>query len=197
MDPAPALRTRLWLGGLASGGVVAAHWVAYRLTIPAGHHESEILHATGHRHWTWFMAVALGALVAGLAGFAHQRVRARGRSPMGPAALYRYSLGRLITLQASGFLLLEMVERIASGGSLDLAHQPAVVLGVGLQILIAFIGALLLVAFGRAIDALTGLSHRPEIRESLVPFESQIASMRPRMAVGGCSSRGPPTLLLD
>ena len=173
---------------------MAAHWLAYRLTTPAGHHESEILHATGHGYWTWFVAVALGALVAGLAGFAHQRMHAR--APMGASALYRYSLGRLITLQAVGFLLLEIIERLASGGSLDLAHQPAVVLGVGLQILIAFIGALLLVAFGRAIDAFGRSSDRSSIRESLVPFGSQIASMRPRMAIGGWTLRGPPALLL-
>ena len=194
MHRAPALRTRLWLGGLASGGVVAAHWLAYRLTTPAGHHGSDILHATGHRYWTWFVAVALGALVAGLAGFAHQRMQA-GAS-MGAGALYRYSLGRLITLQTVGFLLLEIVERLASGGSLDLAHQPAVVLGVGLQVVIAFIGALLLVAFGRAIDAFARLGDRPAIRESLVPFGSQIASIRPRMAIGGWTLRGPPALLL-
>ena len=41
MHGAPAIRTRLWLGGLASGGVVAAHWLAYRLTTPAGHHGSD------------------------------------------------------------------------------------------------------------------------------------------------------------
>ena len=194
MHRAPAVRTRLWLGGLASGGVVAAHWLSYRLTTPAGHHESEILHATGHGYWTWFVAVALGTLVAALAGFAHQRMRTS--ASMGAAALYRYSLGRLITMQAIGFLLLEIIERLASGGSLDLAHQPAVVLGVGLQILIAFIGALLLVAFGRAIDAFGRWGDRPTIREALVHFESQIACMRPRMAIGGWTLRGPPDLLL-
>ena len=194
MHAVPAIRTRLWLGGLASGGVVAAHWLAYRLTTPAGHHESEILHSTGHRYWTWFMALALGALVAGLAGFAHQRLRAI--APVGPGALYRYSLGRLIALQATGFLLLEIFERLASHGSLDLAHQPAVVLGVALQILIAFAGALLLVAFGRVIDGLRAVGARPAVRESLGHFESQIASMRPRMALGGRTLRGPPDLLL-
>ena len=195
MHSAPAIRTRLWLGGLASGGVVVAHWLAYRLTTPAGHHESEILHATGHRHWTWFMAAALGAAVAGLAGFAYQRMRAS--ASMSPAALYRYSLGRLIALQATGFLLLEIIERLASHGSLDLAHQPAVVLGVALQILIAFVGALLLVAFGRVIDVLSAVGRKPAVRESVGLFESQIASMRPRLALGGRTLRGPPDLLLD
>jgi hypothetical protein len=51
MAPSVSLRTRLWIGGLAAGGVVAGHAGAYMLAAPDPMRRHGLLAETGHGAW--------------------------------------------------------------------------------------------------------------------------------------------------
>lgn len=61
-------KMRAWLGALAFAGAVGGHMLAYALVEPGEHERTELLLSTGHGLWPVVAALALAALVAGLAG---------------------------------------------------------------------------------------------------------------------------------
>jgi hypothetical protein len=186
------LRTRLWLGGLAAGGVVAAHLVAFFLVAPDPSQRAELLEATGHGAWPVLVSLALGAMVAGLAGFAVGRIR-EGDAP--PRNLYRGTFGRLLALQVLGFVLLEALERLAHRGEvLGLLGEPVVLIGLVLAAATAAVGAALIVLFAGLIDRLVVLLRvLPRAPRALVPAGLAISfPPRLRIVLGSVSPRGPP-----
>ncbi|MGH2678347.1 MAG: hypothetical protein ACRDHB_08315 [Actinomycetota bacterium] len=187
------LRTRLWLGGLAAGGVAAAHLVAFFLVAPDPSQRAELLEATGHGAWPFLVSLALGAMVAGLAGFAVGRIR-EGDAP--PRNLYRGTLGRLLALQVLGFVLLEALERLAHhrGDLLGFLGEPVVLIGLVLAAATAAVGAALIVLFAGLIDRLVVLLRvLPRAPRALAPAGLAIFSpSRLRIVLGSMSPRGPP-----
>jgi hypothetical protein len=186
------LRTRLWLGGLAAGGVMAAHLVAFFLVAPDPSQRAELLEATGHGAWAVLVSLALGAMVAGLAGFAVGRIR-EGDAP--PRTLYRGTLGRLLALQVLGFVLLEALERLAHhpGDLLGFLGEPVVLIGLVLAAATAAVGAALIVLFAGLIDRLVVLRVLPRAPRALVPAGLAIFfPPRLRIVLGSVSPRGPP-----
>lgn len=189
-------RMRLWLGGLASAGVALTHFVAFLVANPDHAVRSDVLHETGHHYWPHFAALALGALVAGLVGFVADRVRGTPtRQPSELRRLYGFTVTRLALLQGLGFLYLEAGERLAVRGSFaGLLQEPAVVIGLVVQLLVALVAALLLVLFARVVDTLFARL-RPRIRPPKVTVPVSVARV-PRSALGfaagGPSLRGPP-----
>jgi hypothetical protein len=186
------LRTRLWLGGLAAGGVMAAHLVAFFLVAPDPSQRAELLEATGHGAWAVLVSLALGAMVAGLAGFAVGRIR-EGDAP--PGTLYRGTLGRLLALQVLGFVLLEALERLAHhpGDLLGFLGEPVVLIGLVLAAATAAVGAALIVLFAGLIDRLVVLRVLPRAPRALVPAGLAIFfPPRLRIVLGSVSPRGPP-----
>jgi hypothetical protein len=191
----PAARTRLWLGALAFFGVVAAHVIAYQVAAPESHAHNQLLESTGHRYWIVVVAIALGALVAGLAGFGARvwlgapPVNQRSHSAIAAIAV------RLAPLQALGFLALETGERFVSGaGPEGLLAEPAVQIGLLTQVVVALLGALLLVAVGKTV-------HRLLTRLDGLPRAPRVVTLRrlPRancpllqVASGGATVRAPP-----
>jgi hypothetical protein len=188
-----SVRTRLWLGGLAAGGVAAAHILAFIVAAPDPVRRDWLLEETGHAAWPLVVSVALAALVVALARFAVGRIHRSDRPSAG--ALWRLTAGRLIALQTFGFVGLEAVERLASGHGLSgFLAEPVVLIGVALQILVALAAAALLGLLARLIDRLTDLLRalprapralaRPGAWDGILP--------RPRLVAGPANPRGPP-----
>src|SRR5919109_2563513 len=109
MGPRIRRGTRLWIGGLAAGGVAVAHLLAFVLVAPDPVRRQQLLASTGHGAWPLIVTLAFGALIVGLVGLV-------ARPPADPGWRARGSLlGRLLLLQVVGFLLLESLERLATG----------------------------------------------------------------------------------
>lgn len=180
------------IGALSCFGIVVAHAAAYRLVTGGGHHESVLLEETGHGQWPYVVASAIGLLLAGLLYFGTKLLI--GGSASRQLELWPVA-ARLVGFQSLGFLLLEAAERTLSGaGASHLLKEPAVLAGLGLQLVVALVAALLLLAFARVVRFVAGrLARRVQSRISLQPIP--IASVRfPRLRVGtvGWSLRGPP-----
>ncbi|HEX2031043.1 MAG TPA: hypothetical protein VHL78_06555 [Actinomycetota bacterium] len=194
--PASHTRVRLWLGGLASAGVALSHFLAFLVATPDHAARSDLLSQTGHGYWPYFIAVALGALVAGLVGFAGERAWGEADGA-GFRSLYRFTAIRLLVLQAVGFLLLEGAERLIVHGSLDgLLSEPVVIIGLLVQAAVALAGALLLVLFVRVVDRVRALFRRSARPPRVALPRGPLAFTPPPLPVagGGPAPRAPPAL---
>jgi hypothetical protein len=196
MGPPIRLRTRLWLGGLAAGGVALAHVLAFVLAAPDPIRREQLLEATGHGAWPLLVTIATGALVAALAGFAAGRLR--DNRPTSPAVLYRATVGRLMLLQMAGFLVLEAFERLGTGrglaGVAGLPGEPVILIGLAAQVLVALAGAILVVLLARLLDQLILiLRTTPRAPRVLSPRGAlDVAFPRLRISSGPANPRGPP-----
>ena len=182
---------RLWLGGLASGGVVLAHWIAFFLAAPAPAPRHELLRQTGHGAWAYVVALAVGLLVACLAGGLCGRLRGEPSRVRSLA----YSWVRLLAYQAVLFIVLEGLERIASSGTpLSLAIEPVVIVGLLVQVVVAAIGALALVGLDRAATVLfrrLGARRRASTSARGRSLDRG-AVFTSRPVLGSITSRAPP-----
>lgn len=190
-----SLSTRAWLGGLAAGGVVLTHWLAYRTAVPHDADRAELLASTGHGYWKFVVAATLGALVAALARFACGHVW-RGAA-MSRGHLYVFTATRLVVLQAIGFTALECGEHLLARVPVThLLSEPAVVLGVVGQTVIALVAALLLVAFAKVVELIaSAVCRTAPARSRRVPpaRPPRRTFVRiPEVALGSGSLRGPP-----
>lgn len=193
MAPPIRLRTRLWLGGLAAGGVAIAHAAAFLLAAPNPHERELLLQATGHGAWPLIVTVAMGAAVASLAGFVVSRLRDDRASPS--SVRYRATVVRLLLLQVVGYLVLEALERLATAHDLaGFLVEPVILIGVAVQVPVALAGAGLLVVVVRIVDRLVLL------RASLLPSAPispwpvlDAGVLRTRISADPANPRGPPS----
>jgi len=182
---------RAWLGGVAAAGVIGSHWLAYLLAVPDPHERADTLARSGHGYWPVGVAIALGCLVAALSGFAIRRFRYRDE----PAHPYVGTATRLVALQGTAFVLLEVLERAVAGAPVvSIVHEPAFQLGVLTQVLVASAAALLLLVFGRVVDAVIrrarGITAATAAEEPQ-PHSPQIA-FKSVLVYGGALLRAPP-----
>ena len=182
----------MWLGGLAFSGVVIAHLLAFFLIAPDPHHRQELLATTGHGSWAGLVALALGVLVAVLAGVA-LRSATRGCDPQGLSV--SSCAIRLVLLQTIAFTALEWGERmLQDGASLQMFQEPVFVIGLLVQGLVAIGAAILIVVFRKAVERIVaGRTFTPT--PSAVPNRFHVvAVLTPRwlIASGGETLRGPP-----
>ena len=177
------------IGGTAAAGVVVAHELAYRFTLPDAHHRAEVLDATGHGYWHWLIALTLGAAVAGLCRIA------RGREP---EPLLTRTVLRLCLIQVAAFLVLESSERMLTGShGGSLLREPAVQLGLVLQVAAAVIGAVALKLFTRVVALLRTTSRSlSEGRVLAIPLPAARVLVRTRPAAVPAAPRGPPVGVL-
>jgi hypothetical protein len=185
------------VAGVAASGVVLGHWLAYTIAVPQPEMRAEILLGSGHAYW--FMAVKL-ALILGLSGLGALAIRHLSCSlPPRPARGLTFSwlTLRLALLQIAAFSAMEVFERMASGAPVaGMLQHRVFLLGVALQVLVACVGALGLLLFGRAVARAaatlrrTGqLSPRDAVPLGLLP-----TPVRPVPLLEGASGvRGPPS----
>jgi hypothetical protein len=186
---------RLLLGGLAAFGVVAAHVIAYFLAEPNPHAREDLLAATGHHRWTLVVAIALGFTVAGLVHYAWARALSPHAGTLPSGSLFNLAAGRLIPMQVLGCVGLEAVERLFAGETVaGVLTEPAVMIGVFLQLLVAIVGALILVLFARAIDLILGRKARATFpaRPTIPRPTLHVLPPRFQVAAGSGTLRGPP-----
>ena len=188
------LRARIVLGGLASMGVVVSHAMAYIMAAPDEAERARLLSSTGHGLWPVTIAIAMAAWSAGLAGFIGSRISSTRTAEPCPRASYGRVARALVVLQMGGFVLLEAAERSLGGEPLhSLFAEPAVLIGIVVQFVVALLGAGLLGLLARLIDRVFR-THRCAGRTTVVP-RPHSRGVSPRFAVGsgGATLRGPPT----
>jgi hypothetical protein len=136
-----------WLaaGAIAWAGIVLGHLLSYWLAYPHAENRAAHLAATGHQAFPIALVSAVAVVPALLVLLTVRTLRGPALPPM------RRFAGSLAAIQVPGFLLMELVER---GMSLErLGHEPALLLGILVQVLVAAAAALLCRAFVRVVAA--------------------------------------------
>jgi hypothetical protein len=186
------------LAGVAVAGVVTGHWLSYLIAVPDAPLRESLLAGSGHSYWFLAVRLALLAAVAGLGTTGLRHVWALPRDQGTPAHRTFAWLALLLGLiQVTGFVILEIVERLAAGSALaGLFGHSLLTLGVAIQVLMACVGALLVMVVARTarcaavVLATRSVRWRPDVsivRPSLLPAPT----LRPM--VGAAGPRGPPT----
>lgn len=176
--------------GLALGGVLLGHTVAYRLLLPDAHIRALELAASGHGYLNCAKVVGLVAAVVALAAmFLGGVLRTHDTAPRNLAA-------RLIGFQMTAFLAMEVLERIASGGGAQ--HLAAVlVIGLPVQSLIAVLIAFAARVLLRAAAAIAGLLDRRSLwADAPVAFARASAEPHRPDRTGSPPGRAPPSFLV-
>jgi hypothetical protein len=180
----------LTFGASAAAGVLAAHWLAYRIVTPDAHARAEVLAGSGHRYLT-----LLSALVLGLFALAASRTATPEcfRRNVRRVALWHLAI-RLALFQTAGWLLLECAERaLAAHHHGNLLHEPVFWIGLVLQIVVGAVSALLFASIGRVVAAFLGVrSIRAAAGRTLAWRLERPAPIRRLGLEGAGESRGPP-----
>jgi hypothetical protein len=186
----------LTLFATALVGLLSAHALGYVVLAPETSIRAAMLAETGHGYLTRLTEVAAAAAI--LAGLASARVgmlRARGAAA-GRLSI-RYLTVRLFVLQASGYVALEVAERVVSGAPIGgLAAVLAV--GIPIQALVAWVAAALIALLERAGEVVARALRAP------APVPSAPLRIRPprRFRPAGAvlwiprPIRGPPASLV-
>jgi hypothetical protein len=175
-------------------GLLAGHSLGYRWAVSDANARAHLLEESGHAYFSYLPAV-LAVLVTLVAWSLANRVRAaaRGRrSASSPPWL-------LAVVPPVAFLAQEVLERLLHTGHVHASAllQPAVLIGLALQLPIALIVLGLAWLLAEGADAVgRALGNRPPSRlaETLfsVPAERAVAPAR-TVASRGWSERGPPS----
>ena len=180
----------------AAGGLVAGHFLTYVFLTPAGPHRAAFLRQTGHGYFPRAIAIgaALGAIAMG-ASIARGRMR---RAAAGPRIDLRSLALRLALVQALGFVVMEVAERVAIGAPLGglFTVLPA---GFAVEALVAIGVAWILFLTERAtatiVQAIARRAPRPRPTSVSLPSSSAPETfVRPSLRPFGSSVtfRGPP-----
>jgi hypothetical protein len=191
---------RMWFGGLAAAGVVVSHSLSYLFVAPDPHARLLLLQRTGHRYFTWIAALAVGALVAGLAGGTLQRLRTGRTETWSRPSVFVAAAATLAVLQIVGFIVLEGTERAVVGAGLTpVFAEPAVAIGIVMQVVVAVVGALLLVALADGVDRISdrlfGMGPSGRATRTVTWWATSVLPPTLRVAASGRTLRGPPVAL--
>jgi hypothetical protein len=191
---------RLPLTGVAVAGAVLGHMVAYVLAVPSPTVRVALLGATGHAYWTAAIAAASVLGLASLAATLGRRFRAGllASRPQPSDRLGRVA-GQLAGFQLAIYLVQETLERLEAGiPAHALLDGRLLVTGVVVQMAIAVVLAVLLVAAGRVAEA-AGRALRPRPRRAEPtgrPVVDLVVAWPSRLLAAGRGSRAPPRSLL-
>jgi hypothetical protein len=192
------LADRLPLTGVAVAGAVVGHMVAYVLAVPEPTIRVALLGATGHAYWTAAIAAAVVLGLASLAATLWRHFRA-GLAPGRPVPGESVGdvAGRLAGFQVAIYLVQETLERLEAGVPPHTLGRLLLV-GVGVQVAIAALLALLLTLAGRAAEAvgraLRQVPCRPQA--SGLPLQDLVVAWPSRLLATGLGSRAPPCSLV-
>ena len=177
-----------WLasGALAWVGIVVGHVLSYALAYPHPDVRAAHLAATGHEAFPIGVAAALAAVPALLILLTIRAIRGAGPRPVGRLA---WHLG---AIQVPAFCLLELAERGMSPARLF--EDPAFLVGVAVQLVVAVTVAVLCRALVRAMRALTVRTVGPARKTISPPPAPSRTPHRPRHLVLliGTPRRAPP-----
>jgi len=177
--------------GLALGGVLLGHTLAYRLLLPDAHARTLELARSGHGYLSGANAVGVVAAIVALC------VLFLGRLLRSEEAATWSILWRLIAFQMAAFTSMEILERVASGaGSSRLL--PVLAVGLPVQAIVAATIALLARFLLRAADRIASLAARPldRSRSELALPAPRDAAPAIRPVTGSPPGRAPPSVLV-
>ncbi|MEX2556353.1 MAG: hypothetical protein WEB06_12045 [Actinomycetota bacterium] len=187
----------LRLAGTAAAGVLAGHFLGYRIVFPGSPQRHAILIETGHGYFP--MALRFGAMIAVIAGAATlARGYARAKAGGYAAPERRVTTAKLALIQIGAFVGLEFMERLVSGVPFHHFLLPILIAGALAQIAIAAVGAALIAMLYRAGESI-GRVFAPDDAAALSPIWSPARrSVRVSRALDAPQPiRGPPVLLLQ
>ena len=198
--PRPEMRSGsklrgLPLAGIAAAGVVLGHWLTYVFAVPDPQIRTEILAASGHSYWLLAVkaAVVLGFVSLGTVFVRHLGAATRGETTVADRVIALAA--RLSFVQLAAFTAMEVVERIAAGAPVAgmLGHH-LFVLGLSVQIVVAFAGAFVLLWFGRAAARICqAITECSPSRPAVLPAWPSLSLARPVPVLSGAGGvRGPP-----
>lgn len=148
----PRFPGRIGLGLLSLAGMSAGHFASYLIAAPDPHHRAELLESTGHAGESPFLVIAIAALIATC--IAALLGRTRDRAPG-----FVRAAGALLALQSTAFVGLETIERLTvQTPLLESMQEPVFLIGLGVQLMVALLGALILRSLHTAA---TTISARP------------------------------------
>jgi hypothetical protein len=151
----PNLRVagKLFLAGMALGGAVAGHCLAYLVAIPSHDARHVVLAETGHGYWPVAVVAALAAslLAVGWVAMRHARAAVAGRVRVGDVS--RWLAPRLAAVQLLLYGAGEVTERVVAGVPLaELLHEGLLPWGLLAQLVVALLVTLLLGWLARAAE---------------------------------------------
>ena len=154
---------------VASAGVMVSHWLAYLLHAPEAGSRSALLTRTGHAYQTVLGEVVAVLLTISLVTLFLGRAILAGGGPASARSL----AARLAAVQAGAFVGMEVMERLAAGAGMDdLTSGGLLATGIGLNIVVALVGA-------RALRSVLRLADRA------AAVARSGAPVAPRRAVAG------------
>jgi hypothetical protein len=189
------LSPALWLGGSACAWALTGHHVAYMLM------SHDVVRGGGlpvtTSHFGWYTTLALGVVMAALAGFFRARVNSGDRGQHSALLALHFAV-RLVPLQIAACLLIHAVEGFLVAGELGgLLAESQVIVAIVTQTTAAVCAAVVLAALASVADlvALRGGGPRPRRTRSISAILPHVQlALAPAVAVlaGTISHRGPP-----
>ena len=173
--------------------MLVGHTIAYVIALPMPDHQASALDWSGHGYWSWAMPLATGFFSWAVVGHVRQHFHA-GRSHAGPQST-RGLARRLAVAQVGLFLLLELIERLASGEQLaSLGENHLLLIGIISQVVVAVALARLCSWLARAASRLgRWLSGADEPTPTAAMLWSAATALATSaVAASSRTSRGPP-----
>ena len=185
------------VAGAVGAGLALSHWLAYLIAVPHAHQRARLLEHTGHGYWPLAAAVAaaLGLVALVVTG---ARAVARARDADSGQQRLCQLVARLAGMQLPAFVLLEAIERLASGAAdLEFVLQAPFLVGLGLQLLVATVLGVFLSRFARVAARLARILLRGKLpdRSAALLLPTRPAAMPARLlGLAAVGVRGPPAV---
>lgn len=183
------------LAATAVSGLVGGHLLDYWILIPDPGHRHELLARTGHQYLTRVTMLTVGlAVIVAFVAVALGILRGRAGSGHGFGVS---SIARVAGAQAVGFIVLEAAERLASGVPGHHLTDAVVIAGVGLQLIVGALAALVLLVLERVgVGIGTKTVRRRRFARTAGSFVApRAAAVRTLWLRAPHPIRGPPVLL--
>ncbi|MDQ3915356.1 MAG: hypothetical protein M3323_08525 [Actinomycetota bacterium] len=186
------LRSRVGLVLVALAGLLAGHAASYFVVAPDTHDRAALLAMTGHSQHGPLGTLAVAAAFAGVIGIVMGCVRARC-SVAGPGVSRVRVAALLWAVQTAGFVVLEAWER--GHGAAGLLQEPAFLIGLVVQLVVALVATALVMLVRVTVDALLRLFAAPpsEASAPLLPATRRAAVPATSVGRAAWNLRGPPS----
>jgi hypothetical protein len=177
---------------LMLGGLLAGHWLGYRLAYSDAHARADALAHSGHAYFAYLplaLTACLGALLAGLAFQGVSAFRGEPRRPL--------TSPLLVLLPPAAFVVQEVLERLIHVGHIPWTtpFQPAFLIGLAFQLPLALAALLIAWLLDSAAQAIGSAlaSATPALFPVLVPVPVRARAVRNPVGLArGYGERAPP-----
>jgi hypothetical protein len=171
---------------VAVAGILLGHLITYMLLVPRAGERAAILHETGHGYFPVALEAALVVAALSLVSWFLGAVARRDRSVKS-----RSLFVRLARLQVAGFAAMEVTERIASGTPLLELVRDHIVVGLAVQLIVAWLASRVLAALGRVAERIHG-SDGADVPRAVLGIHVPGTDVDGRVVPAAPSARAPP-----